>query len=184
MLKRPFTHSLLAALRSWLWPSVAATAPETTGNIPADTWVHLASQQGRFRAQFPGAPYLEYEQQGRGAYRLLVDDGRIAYSVTYSDISFSEEQAKSEDLQIEALDEVARVLAQKHVGGRNAKVLAIQLDKYPGREIRGELIEGIRFWARDYLVGGRLYLVDVMAESSIFNEKDAVRFQKSFQLIE
>jgi hypothetical protein len=147
-----------------------------------DNWKEFTSDVGGFSVHFPGKPKLESDEKGKRSYLFTADEGRVVYSITYFDLPLSSEHAKRPGFQDETLNELARVLAKKNVGNKEAEVQPIQLGDNPGREIRGELPDGLVIWARDYLVSNRLYVIKVGGEKGAFNETNAETFLNSFRL--
>ena len=125
---------------------------------------------------------MAYGEKGRGSYHL--DEGRVAYLITFFDLPWSEEQARRRELQEEMLNELAEVSSKNNAAGRKSLVKTITLGSYPGRENRGELPGGLVVWERHYLVGVRLYLVKAGGEVGSFQERDAEKFHNSFQVME
>lgn len=142
-------------------------------------WEETISEDGRFSVRFPGTPFLEEGKKGRRAYRLLLDEGRVVYSVMYFDLSYTEERAKDIELQNETLDAMTVSLVQQSV--REPKVRPTSLAGYPGRDLRAELPEGLMIWERIHLVDRRLYFVTAAGEGSI-DELEAEVFHGSFRL--
>jgi hypothetical protein len=150
-------------------------------------WETYESKEGWFRVLFKGSPKIErnsmYSPFGLiKAHTFSVELRSGAYAVSYFDLP--EEVEKSQE-PVELLDNMARgSFAQLGTGNFTKK--DIELDGYQGLEAEGKIRKGslqgidrIRY----YLVDGRVFMLQVLGETSFVASDNTNKFFDSFQLL-
>jgi hypothetical protein len=151
-------------------------------------WEPFESEDGWFRAEFPGRPKVRKMPISTGAetmyiHMVMVDRGSWAYAVGYFD--FPEVKTNVDLESQEFIESMARG-SFTSMGTGNFTKKVIDFEGYPGLEAEGEFKKGsARGLARIryYVVEKRIYILEVVGTRSFVNSGNTERFFNSFQLI-
>lgn len=154
------------------------------------SWKEFSSAEGRFTAQFPGAPRKNTQVVAVPGGQLEVHIYELQtfaeYSVIYSDYPSAPSSAA---VAGRVLDNVVKN-AVKAINATLLSATEISIEGHPGRLVKQRLPGGSILRAKFYLVGRRLYQVAITtppeegasAASVRFSDEFASRFLDSFKL--
>jgi TonB family protein len=167
-------------------------AKQTTGVPPEskpESWQTFTSPEGRFSAEFPGAPKPSNQPAGPSGNVLhMYSLGTLAaYGVSYFDFAGA---GKGPDTPKAAL-EVAIQGVIKDYGPENLTVSEIELDGNPGRLLTKRLANGYTLRVKIVVVGSRQYQITsilpkpetIGPENVSLYESASSRFLDSFKLV-
>ena len=158
-------------------------ADERVPYTSIDEWVRYTSIDAGFSALFPVQPSqdtqievtefgdLEFDQ-----FAAVGEDG-TTYMVMYGDMSAVTRVFTPDEM----LDAVAPRVIQRS-SGELIHELIIDIDGYPGREVKVRTAGGSIFKLRAYLVGNRNYQIVVITSPEDQFSADVGRFLDSFEL--
>jgi hypothetical protein len=171
---RPCRAALVALLILFCRGASAADAPAK--------WQTFVSEEGGFSVLFPGTPRPIVDPpdpNGTKSHQFLVELGRTAYIVGYTDYKFGTFVGHTPQ---QVLDNAR----DKLVKGQPVKLLedkAIALAGRAGREVAFEEKDGFTQIYDLYLVGDRLYQVISAGPKGHDKSAAAIRFRDSFRFI-
>ncbi|QZY55848.1 hypothetical protein [Crassaminicella profunda] len=157
------------------------------GGVKAEeTFVTFNCEDGGFSVDFPEEPKDEVQtlQTPLGNIDLhmyIVEKEDIAYICMYND--YPEElikQAKADDLLVGACNG-----AVANVNGKNQKVTDVTLGEYPGKDLTYDLEKdgrSVKAHQKIYLVGNRLYQMNIATDKEEENKESINKFFDSFKL--
>lgn len=151
-------------------------------------WEPFESDDGWFRAEFPGRPKVRKMPMVTAAgtiyiHMFMIERSSGAYAVGYFD--FPDVKTDVDLESQEFIESMARgPFTSMGTGNFTKKV--IDFEGYPGLEAEGKIQKGsARGLARIriYVVEKRVYMLEVIGENSFVNSGNTERFFNSFQLI-
>ncbi len=157
------------------------------GTVKEEVMKTFKSEEGRFSIDFPGEAKHEVQtaQTAVGNINInlyLVEKDDSAYICGYNDYPEAVvKNSNTNDILVNAANG-----AIQNINGKNEVIKDITLDKYPGKDIICEAEkEGITFKMHQkiYLVGNRLYQVNVSTNEEEKNKETINKFLDSFKLI-
>ena len=147
-------------------------------------WTSFSSSAGDFSILFPGAPttnrqteVTEFGDIDFTQYVVNLEDGS-SYLAMYADMPSTIFNIYSTD---EMLDAVAPRVALNS-SGQLITDLKIEIDSFPGRELKFRLQDGTVFRMRVFVVGMRQYQLGVTAPREDQFAADHLKFFESFSL--
>ncbi|MGD2092581.1 MAG: hypothetical protein PVH61_40820 [Candidatus Aminicenantes bacterium] len=151
-------------------------------------WEPFESDDGWFRAEFPGRPKVRKMPMSAGTKTLyihmfMVDRSNGGYAVGYMDLPEIKTDVNPESQEF--IESMARG-SFNQIGTGNFTKKVIDFEGYPGLEAEGKFKKGsTRGLARIryYVVQKRIYILEVIGKNSFVNSGDTERFFNSFQLI-
>jgi hypothetical protein len=155
---------------------------------PGKTWEPFESQDGWFRAEFPGRPKVRKMPMSAGTKTLyihmfMVDQSNGGYAVGYMDLPEVRSDVNPESQEF--IESMAKG-SFNQIGTGNFTKKVIDFEGYPGLEAEGKVQQGRAKGLarlRYYVVEKRIYILEVIGENSFVNSGDTDRFFNSFQLI-
>ncbi len=162
---------------------VSTGSSDVDGINQAQDWVQFSSVEGGFSALFPGQPVeerkTEVTEYGDLDFTqfLYVDEDGTEYLVMYADASGL--------TSVFTTDEMLDALAPRLVRGASGELireLVIDIDGYPGRDVKVRVADGSILRMQGYLVGNRNYQVAVVTSSEDQFSASVNRFLNSFAI--
>jgi hypothetical protein len=148
-------------------------------------WQPLRSDDGGFEVRVPGQAVKTSHRSETPlgsidltTFTVKLDDGRTAYMVAYND--YPPAMIKGADR-----DTILDRAVGGALGGKSHLVSKepISLQRFPGRQVRATVRDGLQYKSRFYLVRDRLYQVSVVSAIANSSENDHQRFFDSFRLL-
>lgn len=140
-------------------------------------WQEVVSASGRFSIQMPEQPKVIHEDNPEQHLFVCSRPHNASYSVSYGLLS-----GVSRDTN-RLLDAACERYAQNKRGRILGKAQAIQLDEYPGRDAWVSVQDGAALaHLRIYVVGNRVYILEVLGPGDFAKSKAADHFFESFRL--
>src|SRR5262249_17212728 len=175
------------ALRSFEVVATPSDTPSQSSSSKAPlkgsslNWIEFSPQEGGFSIMLPGEPsqrtlstQTENGQVTSPLFELTKD--AFKYCVTYMDYPFSVGENDSDKLL-----SMGAEMGITRVGGMVTSNAPISINRYFGREVKGEM-QGYLYQCRVYLVGQRLFMLTVWVSSTETNSENATNFLDSFKL--
>lgn len=148
-------------------------------------WQPLHSDDGGFEISIPGKPVRTSHRSETPVgnidlttFTVKLDDGRTAYMVAYND--YPSAMIKGADREAILDRAVGGALAS---GSHLVSKEPITLQRFPGRQVRATIRDGLEYKSRFYLVRERLYQVSVVSSTGDRAESDHQKFFDSFHLL-
>lgn len=152
-------------------PQMPAGWQETTGD-------------GKFSVYLPGKPQESTKTVTTGIgplelHLFVLDKDESRYIVVYNDFPMDLQKAGAVDT---VLDSSSKGVV-KGFGGKLISEKKITLQGNPGRELKIASASGKRLLrCRNYVVGSRLYYVEISVPNSEYDSKDTLAFLDSFRV--
>lgn len=151
-------------------------------------WEPYESDDGWFRAEFPGRPKVRKMPTPTPAgnitiHMIMVERSSGAYAVGYFDMPEIDSKVNLESQEF--IESMARG-SFTAMGTGNFTKKVIDFEGYPGLEAEGKVRKGsTRGLARlrYYVVEKRIYILEVVGTNSFVNSGNTDKFFNSFQLI-
>lgn len=148
-------------------------------------WQSLRSDDGGFEISVPGQPVRTSHRSETPVgnidlttFTVKLDGGRTAYMVAYNDYPPAMIKGADRDAILDRA--VGGALGS---GSHLVSKEPITLQRYPGRQVRATVREGLEYRSRFYLVHERLYQVSVVSSIGDDSESDRRKFFDSFHLL-
>ena len=153
--------------------------------VPTANWQIFTGPEGDFTVFLPGTPIQENQQVETDVGEVTVSlfqlpFGNFGYVVAYSDYPMDVIQSYGTQIILDG----ARNAAVTNTGGTLLDEQEIEIEGYPGRQIKVQSPDGEGIaQARMYLVGTRLYQIYVASPSTEANSQDISKYLESFTLL-
>lgn len=166
-------------VQMWLLVACLAADPE-----PPTKLKNFPSKEGKYQVKMPAKPKSQsVETAGTTMHLATCEERDGALSVGYGDMPIP---AKETAEEIETRLDGARDGAMKNSGQTLISEEKIKLaGKHPGRLLNGSLPGGKGITrSKFFIVGKRLYIVQVIGKKEFVESADAKTFLDSFKLID
>jgi hypothetical protein len=153
-----------------------------TGDERAD-WKEFTCKEGGFQVLMPGTPKQADADTESDFGPGVLHMNTVNLRTTYYGAHYGDFPEGVKKLPLKQVYDSSRDGAAGNMRGKVASEKEIKLGDHPGREIQIDVKGGeLRFRARVFLVGTRLYQVVAFGPKEAITSKEADKFFESFKL--